>query len=344
MFTFGARIILLLLLIGGAVAVIGDYIGHVIGRRRLTLFNLRPRHTAFAVTVLTGIFIVFSTLGVVLAISQDARTALFGLEELRKDLAGKKEELAVRVAEKEKVDAEIKDIQKELGTAKASLRRAKAGISALEKTKDKLSKEVEISRQGSVLFRVDEVLLSSVIQAGPEKAKLESGLKQILSAADAYVRSFGVKDKKHLIFVAPEEFSRAVAALQQSRNENLVRVIATRNTLYGEQVPVRFEVQANRLVYKKGEEIAQLEIPHSLSVPEIEQEIKRLLYDTHLAARKAGLSPEPGGSIGSVPYSQIFALAKKINKYKKGVTLKTLAKEKTYAMGPLEVDFKVLYR
>lgn len=344
MFTFGTRIILLLLLIGGAIAIIGNYIGRLIGRRRLTLFNLRPRYTASAITILTGIFIVFSTLGVMLAVSQDARTALFGLEELRKDLAGKKAELAVRIAEKEKVDAEIKDIQKELGTAKASLRRAKADISALEKTKDKLSKEVEISRQGSLLFRVDEVLLSSVIQAGPEKAKLESGLKQILSAADTYVRSFGAKDEKHLIFVTPEEFSRAVAVLQKSRVENIVLVIVTRNTLYGEQVAVRFEVQENRLVYKAGEEIAELEIPHSLSVPEIEQEIKRLLYVTHQSAKKEGVSPEPGGSLGSVPYSKIFALAKKINSYKKGVTLKTLAQEDIYAIGPLQVNFKVLYR
>ena len=159
MLSFGIRIILFLLLIGGVIAILGDYIGRLIGRRRLTIFNLRPRHTAFAITVLTGVLIVFATLGIMLAVSQDARTALFGLEELRKDLAEKsqllektKDELEERVAEKEKID-------KELQSAQAALQEAKIEINALEKTKEKLKREVEISRQGTVLFKVGEVLL-----------------------------------------------------------------------------------------------------------------------------------------------------------------------------------------
>ncbi len=344
MFTFGVRIVLLLLVIGGAIAIIGDYIGRAIGRRRLTVFNLRPRHTAFAVTILTGILIVFMTLTIILAVSRDARTALFGLEELRKDLADTKNDLSLRIAEKERVEAERKKIESDLATARTSLRRARTEIAALEKTKEKLGKEVEASRKGTVLFRVDEVLLSSVIQAGPEKEKLEEGLKQILSAADAYVRSFGVKKSAHLIFVSPEDFNLAVETLKNRSGENIVQVTAKRNTLFGEEVPIYFKVIENKLVYKAGKEIAEIDIHAGLSVPEIEQEIKRLLYETHRSAKEAGVLPDPGGSVGSVPYSKISALAKKINAYRKGMKLKTLAAADTYTVGPLEITFKTLYK
>ena len=351
MLTFGTRMILLLLVIGGAVAIIGDYIGRAIGRRRLTFLGLRPRHTAFAVTVLTGILIVFVTMGVILAVSRDARTALFGLEELRREVAEKgrllektKDELAVSVFEKEKVEAEREKIESALQSSRNKLQQARAEIAALEKTREKLGKEVEESRKGKVLFKVGETLLTSLIQAGPEKAKLEQGLKQILSAADAHVRSFGVRSSKHLIFVTPEEFNRTVSILRKSRDEEIIKVIATRNTLFGEEVPIRFEVLENRIVYRAGEEIDGIEISAGLSVPEIEQEIKRLLYITNQSAKEAGVLPDPGGSVGSVPYSKIFSLAKKIEKYKKGVALQTLASGNIYTIGPLEVSFKILYR
>jgi uncharacterized protein (DUF3084 family) len=351
MLTFGFRIILLLLVIGGAVALIGDYVGRAIGRRRLTVFNLRPRHTAFAITVLTGILIVFATLGIILAVSRDARTALFGLEELRREVSEKssllektKDELAVRVAEKAKVETEKEKIDQELARARADQKKARAEIAALERTKNKLGKEVEASRKGTVLFKVGETLLTSVIRAGPEKGKLETGLKQILSAADAYVRSFGIEKEKHLIYISPEDFNQAVSVLQERRGENIVKVIATRNSLFGEEVPVRLEISENRLIYKAGEEIAEVGIPPSLSIPEIEIEIKRLLSITHQSAKESGVLPDPGGSVGSVPYSRIFALAKKIESYKKGVQLRTLARTNIYSIGPLEVEFKIYYQ
>jgi uncharacterized protein (DUF3084 family) len=296
MLPFGVKIIIMLLVIGGAVALIGDYIGHVIGRRRLTLWRLRPRHTAFAITLLTGVLIVFSTLGIILAVSQDARTALFGLEEMRKEISEKsrllsrtKDELSLRVAEKERVEAEKKEIDARLERAKADQRQALAEIASLKRTKDKLKEEVQASRQGTVLFKVDETVLTSLIQAGPETAKLETGLRSVLSAADAYVRSFGAVDQKHLIFVSPEDFNRAVTSLQERRGEHIIKVVATRNSLFGEQVPVRFEISDNQLIYKQGAVIAQASLTATLSLPEIEQQIKQLLAITNQTAKQAGV-------------------------------------------------------
>lgn len=358
MFSFGTRIILFLIVVGGVVAIIGDYIGHSIGRKRLSLFKLRPRSTAAIFTVITGILIALSTLGILLIISQDARTALFGLEEMRTDLSNVKNELNTISSEKEKAEKELstivtekREIDKELTNAKEDLHKSRNEITNLKITKNKLSKDirnlekkVEASRKGDVLFKVNEVLLISMIQAGPEKDKIETGLKQILSAADSQVRSYGVKSDQHLIFIKPDDFNQTVTDLSKKSGEMIVKLIATRNTLFGEEVPVRLLLSENVLVYKAGETITQTNISPSLSVPQIELEIKKLLTATHQQAKEDGVIPDPAGSLGSVPYSQIFALAKKINAHKKGVTIKALARKNIYTLAPLEIKFMVYYQ
>jgi uncharacterized protein (DUF3084 family) len=76
-----------LILVSGLVAFVGNLVGRNIGRRRLAIFGLRPRHTAQIVTVITGMLITVVTLGVVLLVSNDARQALFHLQEVRRQVA-----------------------------------------------------------------------------------------------------------------------------------------------------------------------------------------------------------------------------------------------------------------
>ncbi|MFA6548758.1 MAG: DUF3084 domain-containing protein [Candidatus Margulisiibacteriota bacterium] len=325
--SFGIRIILLLLVAGGAVAITGDYMGRLAGRKHFRFLQLRPRHTAYIFTVFTGVLIVSITMLIILTISQDARTALFGMDKIRSELREKGNELSAKTEEIAKINQ--------------ALEKSRLEITSLEKTKSQLKREIDLSRKSKVLFQVGEPLLNSVIKAGPEKDKLEQGLRQILSAADAYVRSLGPAKKQFLIFVAPEEFDRAAAFLQKQAGENIVIVRVKQNTLLGEVVPVYFEIIANRLIYKSGTPIADTTISSKLSAAEIEIAIKTLLSETHAAAKAAGIIPDPDGAIGKAPYSQIYALAKKIKASNKTVNVITTAQKDTYAIGPLEIDFSL---
>ncbi len=76
-----------LILVSGLVAFVGNLVGRSIGRRRLAVFGLRPRYTAQVITVITGMLITVVTLAVVLLVSNDARQALFHLQEVRKQVA-----------------------------------------------------------------------------------------------------------------------------------------------------------------------------------------------------------------------------------------------------------------
>ncbi|MFN2461933.1 MAG: DUF3084 domain-containing protein, partial [Candidatus Velthaea sp.] len=78
----GIGLVILITLIAGFVAYIGDRVGHQVGRRRLTLFGLRPKYTSTIVAVGTGMLIALAVTLAALITSQFVRTAFFRLGTL----------------------------------------------------------------------------------------------------------------------------------------------------------------------------------------------------------------------------------------------------------------------
>ncbi|MGH7737297.1 MAG: DUF3084 domain-containing protein [Candidatus Tyrphobacter sp.] len=78
----GAGNVVVILIIAGAVAYVGDRVGHQIGRRRLTLFGIRPRYTSTIIAVATGVIIALVVTVVAIFASQQVKTAFFRLSTL----------------------------------------------------------------------------------------------------------------------------------------------------------------------------------------------------------------------------------------------------------------------
>ena len=78
----GLLVVLIIIVLAGGIAYVGDRVGHQVGRKRLTLFGLRPKYTSTIVAVGTGMLIaLIVTLGA-LAASSYVRTAFFRLGTL----------------------------------------------------------------------------------------------------------------------------------------------------------------------------------------------------------------------------------------------------------------------
>jgi Protein of unknown function (DUF3084) len=78
----GVGTIVLIAAVAGAIAYAGDRVGHQVGRRRLTLFNIRPRYTSTIIAVGTGVLIALTvTLAAILA-SRQVQTAFFKLNAI----------------------------------------------------------------------------------------------------------------------------------------------------------------------------------------------------------------------------------------------------------------------
>ena len=79
----GIAIVLVLISMGGLIAFLGDRIGSKVGKKRMTLFGLRPKYTSIIVTIISGALISFSTIAVMAEMNENVRVALFGLSKLQ---------------------------------------------------------------------------------------------------------------------------------------------------------------------------------------------------------------------------------------------------------------------
>ena len=153
----GIYLILVMIVTGGAIAFIGDKLGTKIGKKRLSILGLRPRHTSMVVTVVTGCLITGLSIGFMALISENVRTALFGMEELRqtmdltlKELDEATENLSLAQSEFEKANSNLRESKEEILSLKgeqeelrAESDRLKEGNERLEATNSELSAQNE---------------------------------------------------------------------------------------------------------------------------------------------------------------------------------------------------------
>lgn len=159
----GLKILVIIAIMGGLIAYMGDKLGTKVGKRRMSLFGLRPKHTSIIVTIVTGLLVAAATVGVLTITSQSVRTALFGMDQLRADmnrltaevaaknaeleqgkalLEANKKELADRMAEIETIRKEVDQSRQELADAQAAKVATEAELSALQASYDEASKKL----------------------------------------------------------------------------------------------------------------------------------------------------------------------------------------------------------
>jgi hypothetical protein len=72
--------------LAGAVAYVGDRVGHQVGRRRLSLFGIRPRYTSTIVAIATGMIIALVVTLAAIFASEQVKTAFFKLNSINQQI------------------------------------------------------------------------------------------------------------------------------------------------------------------------------------------------------------------------------------------------------------------
>lgn len=134
-------LIVVLVLTGGVIAFIGDRLGSKVGKKKLSLFGMRPKHTSILVTIITGILITTVTFGILAIASKDVRTALFGMEKLKTELNDKQRTLEDTSTALLTVKDDLTSIKKEYTKSKQELEVAQEDLIKAEETGKVLRKE-----------------------------------------------------------------------------------------------------------------------------------------------------------------------------------------------------------
>ena len=136
---YGITLILVLAVVGGVIAFIGDRLGTRIGKKKLSIFGLRPRHTAVIVTIFTGICITTVTFGIMAAVSENVRTALFGMDRLNALIADTRAALDFTSGELERAQSEQEQASSELKKSEEEIARLSGEQAELRAESDRLS-------------------------------------------------------------------------------------------------------------------------------------------------------------------------------------------------------------
>ena len=405
----GWFMLIVLAVMGGLIAYLGDKIGSKVGKRKIKLMGLRPKYTSILVTIMTGISIAVVTLGVMSVLSENARVALFGMNKLRQQqhvleeqrdrllaeadklaremqekndlladnelklasqeeqLDGANDRLRLTLLDLEQVQAARDDASAQLGIVQtafnqvhADLATAQGEIEELEHTKAGLTKTVAALdernrllnesmltvREGTVLFRVGEVLSSSVLTAGQSQDETRSQLSGIMVNINNMIRQrLNITDEKAvLLYISPDEFERTVQELSNSpKDSKLIRVTAAGNIITGEPALVHVNIYDNNLVYNRGREVYTEYFTSEEIESGAELQLLHFLHNVNRSAQADGILPDPlSGNVGALTAVEMFDTISRMKAYgNTGLTLRAVTTQNILTAGPLRIEIRV---
>lgn len=405
----GWFMLIVLAVMGGLIAYLGDKIGSKVGKRKIKLMGLRPKYTSILVTIMTGISIAVVTLGVMSVLSENARVALFGMNKLRQQqhvleeqrdrllaeadklaremqekndlladnevklasqeeqLDGANDRLRLTLLDLEQVQAARDDASAQLGIVQtafnqvhADLATAQGEIEELEHTKAGLTKTVAALdernrllnesmltvREGTVLFRVGEVLSSSVLTAGQSQDETRSQLSGIMVNINNMIRQrLNITDEKAvLLYISPDEFERTVQELSNSpKDSKLIRVTAAGNIITGEPALVHVNIYDNNLVYNRGREVYTEYFTSEEIESGAELQLLHFLHNVNRSAQADGILPDPlSGNVGALTAVEMFDTISRMKAYgNTGLTLQAVTTQNIFTAGPLRIEIRV---
>lgn len=329
----GIRLIIIMAIVGGLIAYIADKMGSKIGKKRISLFGLRPKHTSILLTVLSGMIISTLTIGVVTISSESARTALFGMEKIQKELKSLNEEKATATQAlneaKEKVDkqnglileldkkieastqenaqieqklSQVNDSYKAAQEQVTSLNEAKTvlttEIADLEKTTEALRKGIVNMREGQVFYRAGEVIYAAVLHGGQShQENLDQINWMLANANETALQRLGVKHEEgktvQAIWIPQQLVDEAVKVMDRTRGNLLFRVRTVANIFVGELAACDLEIHENQFIYPEGT-LIHSETYDLKKHPEAKENlILKFLTQVNHKAVENGVVPDP---------------------------------------------------
>lgn len=411
---YGILLIAALVVVSGVIAYVGDILGRWMGKRRMTLFNLRPRHTAIVTSIVAGMVIAVLTLASAMAVSENVRDGLtkVGLlrsqnERLRaqqrtlsrklaatqKNLQGANKALSAGNQRLESLNGDLKAVGKQVKVTRAKLSATRVELAQKRAEVEEANRKgVEVAtkwyflRQSAVrnfetvytkrvIFRASDPILVTTLDGSQTPYVIGRRLREFVALADQAARKAGAgvgKDGKAIItftyanvkgelkrFGEAEILKALNDSIAETKGPVIVRALSVGNAVEGEPVLVNFDLFRNRLVFRKGAEIARGRVDSAGSQTRLLLQLITLLrgkvaqearakgvmpgVQRRMAAgsdsEAVSLLPDPQESVGTISYDDMLGTIDQIKAAGGVVTVVARAAEDTWTAGPLKVEF-----
>ena len=226
---YGITLIFVLAVVGGVIALIGDRLGTRIGKKKLSIFGLRPRHTAVLVTVVTGICITTVTFGIMAAVSENVRTALFGMERLNTLIADTRTALDFTSGELEQAQRAQEEASGELAKSEAEIARLSGEQADLRAESDRLAagnRALMMEKEGLVsingrLAGENETLQTDIQELGVRANELRENILNLREGNIVYQAGEIIASGTIPAGLSHDEVERGMAGIAQLGTRNI---------------------------------------------------------------------------------------------------------------------------
>lgn len=372
------KLILALIFFSGVFAYLGDVVGMRIGKKRVSLFGLRPRTTSRFITAFTGMLISVAMLVTMSIISDDVRTALFSmkfiqsqLQTLTRDLQKSRDDsqlMALNLIDSEKrLDEQQKSLQTtrlELEKVLPDLESARRELSAIQKERDlletekeslvaavaDLKAESETLRKGLIEMRsgrfavfANEALAQEAVEPMSNRSDVERIFQNLRDRIERVLAARTGKNLSEIVLsVDLQHEEQTIAQCTDNPVRKFIRAVAAGNTLYGEDVRITYEVQDSVLVYRKGDMLYESVLNTTGAEADAEAEMHLILRMVNRKATNDSIKPDPtSGKVGTMDATEFFDAVDAIRTAASPVRIEVTAADNIYTEGPVQVTISV---
>ena len=353
---------------GSAVlAYAGDVLGFKYGKRRVSIFGLRPRYTSRLITAFTGMIISVVVLTILSFFSDNVRAALFRMKTLQQEsiqltlqLRNSRSELSEAQDALSESRERLYEQQYLLQTTALSLDITRFDMETLQKDRDILFNEkndmeamvsslrdeaeelrltLDKMRLGAITVQINSLLAQKVIPPGSTRETVAEILTSLEESAREAVadRRYTVSNDVVLV-IDPEEKAEVIARALDSPDRLYVRALAVENTALDEVVVVRLESGTSYLLYNEGETIHLKLVRPEESGFNAEKALEDFLRELRRRAIDNGVKPDPGTySVGSLKEENLFETLEALESMKTPTIINAVALEDIYTEGPVRI-------
>ncbi len=297
----------LVAVLAGGIAMLGNQLGRKIGRRKMTIFGMRPRHTSIFITTITGSLIAVLTLATAMVASQDVREYVTGVQARVDKLKQRERQLLKRISQ---LDTEVRR-----GTIiwnhgeRIALITVPAGRSQEEVTR---SLGRLIAESNFVSLRKNNTI---AVQQNEAPFEIET----ILLKYSAEDFADWVRNYSHL-------------------NESVgLQTVVKQNCFFRDPIPVTVESFSVDLLYKKGDVVFSKEIGAQSMLNDWYDFLRELKEE----ALRDGMIEINGSLGGGITQETLDDISVSVATYGGRVRLKAIANDDIYESSKLDVSIEV---
>lgn len=297
------------------------------------------------------------------------------MEELNQQITAKNEELKARQAEidaqaeqmntmQEAVQASQQELEEvraardamgaDLQSVKEAYQEAQGRMGDLEKarrvmedhiadlqfTAKNLENNITNLREGTVMFRVGELLSSATVRPGLSETEAQGVLTDILNDTNGLIlKRFNIKEEQSVLYVSRSNMADVAKQLAAADTPMMVRIVASGNIIVGEPAIAKIQIYPQRLIYHKGDIVWVGGINGGDNA---QNAVVDFLGEVNKRAKEKGIIPDPlSGEVGNVPGAELFEVINQVRNTNGPLRIEAITTKDTYSSDTLQIRLKI---